>query len=164
MWLLTLYYPAIIPGLNSFPFGETLKTIKIFFYCPNTYLAFCFINLSSTERVQTLKFARVRFQKLCSRPEAIPLQIFSFDFNLQPRILFNVLHFHACPGDSFSTYSLLFFTSRRDSSFCIAAVWELLAIPLLISIAKFIFQYHTRASTQSASNTATCHISIVHSH
>ena len=93
--LITHYYPVKIPGLNSFPFGENLKNLKNF-NCPKTFLAFCFINLSSEERVQALKFSAFWFQKLTSCPEAIPLQHLSFDFNMQRQSLFNGIHFPYC--------------------------------------------------------------------
>ena len=81
-----------MPDLNSFQFGQTFKNKKNF-YCPNTNLAFCLINLSSTERVQALILSRIRFQKLSSRPDVITLLLFTFDFHLQRQILYKVLHF-----------------------------------------------------------------------
>ena len=103
-----------------------------------------------------------RFKNYLSVPRRYLILLYTLEINVQWRILFNLLQFYACRGDSCSTFSLLLFTFRRDSSFCIAAFSELLANHLLISIEKFIFRYHSRASTHSANNTATCDISIAH--
>ena len=98
-WSKNLRYAAfntLIASHNSRPellsLGRNLKKYKKNFYCPNTYLAFCLINLSSTERVQALKLSRFRSQKLWSRRELITVLLFSYDFHLERRILFKVLH------------------------------------------------------------------------
>ena len=54
----------LIACQNSRPELPSLRsTIKKFFYCPNTFSPSCFLNISSTDRVQRLKFSTFWFWK-----------------------------------------------------------------------------------------------------
>ena len=60
--------------------SEKIKKIWKFFYCPNTFFQSCFFNVSSTERVQILKFSTLLFHKLSSPPAAIRPLLYTFVF------------------------------------------------------------------------------------
>ena len=125
----------------------------------------------------SLLFHQCLFNGTCSDPQLFKVMVskisfpsqgessstFSFEFNLKRRILLKELHFYAFRRDSTSTFPYCF-PCRRDFPFSIWAIRVLLAILLLITIEKFIFKYHTRGSTDSASNRARSNISIAHSY
>ena len=89
--------------------------------------------------------------------------IFTFQLNVHRRRTLKHDSFLSLPRRFLFYFFFLRFMCPRDSSFCIAAICELLAFPLFISIEKIFFRYHSPASNHSVNNTATCRISIVHS-
>ena len=61
------YFQPLLASKNSRPellsLRRKIKKYENFLYCPNTFFPFSFFNISSTERVQRLKFSSLWFQK-----------------------------------------------------------------------------------------------------
>ena len=142
------------------------KKYEKFVYCPNRFFAICFIKLSSRERVETIKFSTFWYQILSSPTTEIPIILFPLCFSrdvaitlfaLQPfgnfwRFLFWVL------------FTTLSFKITQEPVPVVQTIWPHAVYPLdFHTRIDGRFSTHSRASTSSANNLATCRLSIAHS-